>query len=140
MIANQIVVHMIGVVIWIPPLQPVASSLKTILPPPEPTVLVTLLFLGDSSSLPEIETLWVNKSEADSVPHKRVKTSNVDKEHAAKITEARLAIAMCELQVLSVQAFLKDLEVWLLKMVWFIREQFGELEQLKRVFNKLDKM
>ena len=95
--ANQIVVHSTGVVIQIPPLQLVASTSKTMPLVPDPTVLATPLFLGDSSSLPEIETLQVDKSKADSVPHKKLKTGDVDKGHTAKIAEARLAIALCKL-------------------------------------------
>ena len=94
--AKQIVVHPTGVVVQILPLQLVVLTSKTMLPAPEPTVPAMLLFLGDLSSLPKIETLWVDKSEADSVPHKRLKTDSADKEHAAKIAEARLAITMWE--------------------------------------------
>ena len=82
--------------IQILPLQLVASTLKTVLLVPDPTVPVTPLFLGDSSSLPEIETLWVNESEADSAPCKKLKTGDVDKGCTTKIAEARLANALCE--------------------------------------------
>ena len=54
--------------------------LKTVLPAPDPTVLATPLFLGDLLSLPEIETLWVNESESNSTPCKRLKTDNAGKE------------------------------------------------------------
>ena len=97
LLAKQIVVHSTGAVIRILPLQPVVSTSKTMPLAPEPTVPATPLFLGDSSSLPEIETLWVNKSEAESAPHKRLKTDNADKERTTKIAEARLVITMCEL-------------------------------------------
>ena len=110
------------------------------LPVPDPTVPATPLFLGNSSSLPKIETLQVDKSEADSVPRKKLKTGNVDKGRTTNITEARLAITLCESQVHSVQAFLKDLEVWLLQMVWFIREQIGELEWLGGILEEMDEM
>ena len=138
--ANQIVVHSTGAVIQILPLQPVASTLKTMLLAPDPTAPATPLFLGDSLSLPEIETLQVDKSKADSAPHKRLKTNNVDKEHTAKIAEARLVIAMCKSQVHSTQAFLKDLKVRSSQMAQFIREQIGELEQLKGILDKMDEM
>ena len=82
--------------IQIPPLQPVASMLKTVLPAPDPTVLATPLFLGDLSSLPEIKTLRVDESESNSVPCKRLKTDNAGKDHTTKITDARLGITMCE--------------------------------------------
>ena len=91
-------------------------------------------------SLPEIETLRINESEANSVPHKKLKTGDVDKGHTAKIAEARLVIALCELRVHSVQAFLKDLEVWLSQMVWFIREQIGVLEWLKGILDVMDEL
>ena len=94
--ANQIVVRSTGAVIQIPPLQPVTSTLKAVPPAPDPTAPATPLFLGNSSSLPEIETLRVDESESNSAPRKRLKTSNMNKEHTAKIAEARLAIAMCE--------------------------------------------
>ena len=100
----------------------------------------TALFLGDLSSLPEIKTLQVDESESDSTPRKRLKTGNANKEHTAKITEARLAIAMCESRVHSVQAFLKDLEVQLSQMVRFVREQIGELERLKGILDGMDEM
>ena len=103
-------------------------------------MLATPLFLEDSSSLPEIETLQVDKSKADSALCKRLKTGNANKERTAKITKARLAITMCELRVHSTQAFLKDLEVWLLQMVWFVREQIGELERLKGILDGMDEM
>ena len=138
--ANQIVVRSTGAVIQIPPLQPVTSTLKAVLPAPDPTAPATPLFLGDSSSLPEIETLQVDESESDSPPHKRLKTSNANKEHTAKITEARLAIAMCKSRVHSAQAFLKDLEVQLLQMARFIGEQIGELERLKGMLDGMDGM
>lgn len=64
LITNWIEVCSTGAVICIPPLQPIMSSLKTMLPP---------LFLGDSLSLPEIEVLQVNKSETNSMPCKRVR-------------------------------------------------------------------
>ena len=130
---NQIVVHFTGVVIRILPLQPVASTSKTV-------ALATPLFLGDLLSLPEIETLRINESKADSVPHKKLKTGDVDKGHTAKIAEARLVIALCELRVHSVQAFLKDLEVWLSQMVWFIGEQIGVLEWLKGILDVMDEL
>ena len=82
--------------IQIPPLQLVASTLKTVPPAPDPTVPATPLFLGDLSSLPEIETLQVDKSEADSAPCKKLKTGSMDKRHTAKIAEAKLAIALCK--------------------------------------------
>ena len=97
LLAKWIVVHSTGAVIQIPPLQLVVSMLKTVPLAPELTVPATPLFLGDSSSLPEIKTLWVDKSEAESAPHKRLKTDNTDKERTTKITEARLMITMCEL-------------------------------------------
>ena len=114
--ANRIVVHSTGAVIQILPLQPVASTSKIVLLAPDLTVPATPLFLGNLSSLPKIETLWVDKSESDSAPCKRLKTGNANKEHTAKITEARLAITMCKSQVHSAQAFLKDLEVRLSQM------------------------
>ena len=120
--ANWIVVHSTGAVIQIPPLQPVVSTLKTVPPAPDLTVPATPLFLGNLSSLPEIKTLQVDESESDSAPCKRLKTNHVDKERTTKIAEARLAIAMCELQVHSAQAFLKDLEVRSSQMAWFVRE------------------
>ena len=116
------------------------STLKTMPPVPEPTAPATPLFLGDSLSLPEIETLWVDESKVKSAPHKRLKTDNVDKEHTAKITKARLTITMCESQVLSVQAFLKDFKVQLSQMVWFVGEQIKELELLKRILDEMDEM
>ena len=122
------------------PLQPVVSTSKTVLPAPDPTVPATPLFLGNSSSLPEIKTLQVDESKANSVPRKRLKTNNADKECSAKITKARLTISMCELQVHSMQAFLKDLEVWLSQMVRFIGEQIRELEQLKGILDEMDEM
>ena len=73
------------------------STLKTVPLAPDPTVPATPLFLGNLSSLPEIETLQVDESEADSVPRKKLKTGNVDKGCTAKIAEARLAIILCEL-------------------------------------------
>ena len=69
---------------------------KTMLLVPDPTALATPLFLGDLSSLPEIETLRVDESKADSVLCKRLGTDNVDKEHTAKIAKARLTITMCK--------------------------------------------
>ena len=114
--------------------------LKTVLLVPDPTAPATPLFLGDLLCLPKIKTLWVDKSKADSVPHKRLKTNNTDKECIAKIAEARLVITMCELQVHSTQALLKDLEVWSLQKVWFIREQIRELEQLKGILDEMDEM
>ena len=138
--ANRILVCSTGVVIRIPPPQLVASTSKTVPPAPDPTVPATPLFLGDSLSLPEIETLRVDESEADSAPCKKLKTSNMDKGHTAKITEARLAIALCESRVHSMQAFLKDLEVWSSQMVRFIREQIGELEQLKGILDGMDEL
>ena len=114
--------------------------LKTMLPAPDLTAPATPLFLGDLSSLPKIETLWVDESEADSAPHKRLKTNNVDKERTTKVTEARLVITMCELQVHSAQAFLQDLEVWSSQMVQFIGEQIGELEWLKGILDEMDEM
>ena len=136
-IAKQIVVCSTGVVIQILPLQLVVLTLKTVLPVPEPTMPATPLFLGDSLSLPEIETLWVNKSETNSKPHKRMKTNNTDQGNTDKITEGKLMIALCELRVLSMQAFLKDLKVHSSQMAWFIEEQLGELKWLKRVFNEM---
>ena len=94
-------------------------------------------FLGNLLSLPEIETLWVDKNETDTTTHKRLKTDNMDQGCANKITEGKLVIALCESRVLSVQAFLKDLKVHSSQMAWFIGEQLGELEQLKRVFDKM---
>ena len=70
--------------------------LKTVLLAPDPTAPATPLFLGDSLSLPKIKTLQVNESKANSALRKRLKTDNTDKERTTKITEARLAIAMCE--------------------------------------------
>ena len=137
-VANRNVVCSTGVVIQILPLQPVASMLKTVLPAPDLTAPATPLFLGDLSSLPEIKTLWVDKSKSDSMPHKRLKTNNAGKDRTAKITNARLAIAMCESRVHSAQAFLKDLEVWLLQMVQFIGEQIRELERLKGILDEMD--
>ena len=110
------------------------------LPAPDPTVPATPLFLGDSSSLPEIETLQVDKSKANSEPCKRLKTDNMDKECTTKIAKARLTITMCQLQVHSMQAFLKDLEVWLSQMAQLIREQIRELEQLKGILDEMDEM
>ena len=138
--AIWIVVHSTGAVIQILPLQPVTLTSKTVLLAPDPTVPATPLFLGDSSSLPEIKTLWVDESESDSVPCKRLKTGNMDKGRTAKIAEARLVITMCELWVHSTQAFLKDLEVQSSQMVWFIGEQIGELEQLKGILDEMDEM
>ena len=112
--------------------------LKTMPPAPDPTVPATPLFLGDLLSLPEIETLWVDESEADSVPCKKLKTGDVDKGHTTKIPKARLVIALCESQVHSAQAFLKDLEVQSSQMAWFIREQIGELEWLKGILDEMD--
>ena len=71
---------------------------------------------------------------------KRLKTGNADKECTAKIAKARLVIAMCESQVHSTQAFLKDLEVWLSQMAWFVREQIRELEQLKGILDEIAEM
>ena len=119
-------------VIRIPPLQPVASTSKTVLLAPDPTASATPLFLGDLSSLPEIETLWVDESEADSAPCKKLKTGDMDKGRTAKITKARLAIALCESQVHSAQAFLKDLEVWSSQMVQFVREQIQAKKERKQ--------
>ena len=127
-------------VIRIPPLQPVVLTSKTVLLAPDLTVLATPLFLGDSSFLPEIETLQVDESETNSAPCKRLKTGNVNKEHTTKITEARLVITMCESRVHSAQAFLKDLEVWSSQMAWFVREQIGELERLKGILDGMDEM
>ena len=110
------------------------------LPAPDPTVPATPLFLGDSSSLPEIATLQVDESKSDSAPHKRLKTGNVDKGHTAKIAEARLAITMWSSQVHSTQAFLKDLKVWSSQMAWFIGEQIRELERLKGMLDEMDEM
>ena len=110
------------------------------LPAPDLTVLATPLFLGDSLSLPEIKTLRVDESEADSAPHKKLKTGDMDKGHTTKIAEARLAITLCESQVHSTQAFLKDLEVWSLQMAWFIGEQIGELEWLKGILDGMDEL
>ena len=109
-------------------------------PVPDPTAPATPLFLGDSSSLPKIETLRVDKSKSNSAPHKRLKTGNVNKEHTTKIAEARLTIAMCESRVHSMQAFLKDLEVWSSQMARFIGEQIGELERLKGILDGMDGM
>ena len=113
---------------------------KTVLTAPDPTVPATPRILGNSSSLPKIETLQVDKSKADSALHKRLKTNNMDKEHTAKIAEARLAIAMCKSRVYSTQAFLKDLKVWSSQMAWLVGEQIGELEQLKGILDEMDKM
>ena len=109
-------------------------------PAPDLTVPATPLFLGDSSSLPEIETLRVDESEADSAPRKKLKTGDMDKGRTAKITKARLAIALCESQVHSMQAFLKDLEVWSSQMARFVGEQIGELEQLKGILDRMDEL
>ena len=138
--ANQIVGRSTGAVIRIPPLQPLASTSKTVPPAPDPTAPATPLFLGDSSSLPEIETLRVDESESDSAPRKSLKTGNADKERTAKIAEARLAIAMCESRVHSAQAFLKDLEVRSSQMARFVGEQIGELERLKGILDGMDEM
>ena len=72
------------------------------------------------------------------MPHKRLKTNHVDKERTAKIAEARLTITMCESQVHSAQAFLKDLEVRSSQMAWFVWEQIRELEQLKGILDEMD--
>ena len=69
-----------------------------------------------------------------------MKTGNANKEHTAKIAEARLAIAMCESRVHSTQAFLKDLEVWLSQMAQFVGEQIRELERLKGILDRMDEM
>ena len=114
--------------------------LKTMLPVPDLTAPTTPLFLGDLSSLPEIETLRVNESKANSVLCKRLKTDNTDKEHTAKITEARLMIDICKLRVHSAQAFLKDLKVQSSQMVWFIGEQIRELKWLKGILYEMDEM
>ena len=74
------------------------------------------------------------------MPHKRLKTDNADKECTTKITKARLVITMYELRVHSVQVFLKDLKVWSLQMVQFIREQIRELERLKGILDEMDEM
>ena len=137
-VANWIVVRSTGVVIRILPLQLVVSTSKTVPLAPDLTVLATPLFLGNSSSLPEIKTLQVDESESDSVLHKRLKTNHTDKECTAKIAEARLTIAMCKLRVHSTQAFLKDLEVQSSQMVQFIGEQIGELERLKGILDEMD--
>ena len=113
---------------------------KIVPPAPDPTAPATPLFLGNSLSLPEIETLQVDESKSNSTPRKRLKTSNANKEHPAKIAEARLAIAMCKSQVHSMQAFLKDLEVWSSQMAQFIGEQIGELEWLKGILDGMDEM
>ena len=139
-VANWIVVRSTGAVIQILPLQLVVSMSKTMLPAPNPTALATPLFLGDLTSLPEIETLWVDESKSNSAPHKRLKTNNASKERTAKITNARLMITMCKSQVHSAQAFLKDLKVWSSQMVQFIREQIGELEWLKGILDEMDEM
>ena len=138
--ANRIVVCSTGAVIWIPPLQPVVLTLKTVLPAPDPTAPATPLFLSDLLSLPEIKTLWVDESKTDSAPCKRLKTGNVNKECTAKIAEARLVIAMCESRVHSTQAFLKDLKVWSSQMAQFVGEQIRELERLKGILDGMDKM
>ena len=109
-------------------------------PVPDLTVPATPLFLGDFSSLPEIKTLRVDESKANSAPCKKLKTSDVDKGHTAKIAKARLMIALCESQVHSAQAFLKDLEVWLSQIAQFVREQIRELERLKGILDEMDKM
>ena len=109
-------------------------------PVPDPTVPATPLFLGDLSSLPKIETLRVDESEADSVPCKKLKTGDVEKGRTTKITEARLMIALCELQVHSTQAFLKDLEVQSSQMVRFVGKQIRELEQLKGILDEMDEL
>ena len=124
--------------IQILPLQPVASTSKTMLLAPDPTMLATPLFLGDSLSLPKIETLWVDESKSNSALHKRLKTDHTDKEYTTKIAEARLMITMCKSRVHSMQAFLKDLEVRSSQMAQFIGEQIGELEQLKGILDKMD--
>ena len=126
--------------IQILPFQLVASTLKTVLPAPDLTAPATPLFLGDSSSLPKIKTLQVNKSKANSALRKRLKTNNTDMEHTVKIAEHRLTITMCELQVHSAQAFLQDLEVRSSQMVQFIGEQIGELEWLKGILDGMDRM
>ena len=135
--SNWIVVCLTGVVIWIPPLQPVASSSKTVLPLPEPTIPAMLLFLGDSLSLPEIKTLLVNESKTESVPHKKVKTEAMDKGCTDKITDAKNMIILCKSCVLAVQLFCKELEACTSQMMQFIREQLGELEWVKRVLDKM---
>ena len=111
---------------------------KTVPLAPDLTVPATPLLLGNSLSLPKIETLQVDESESDSAPHKRLKTDHADKECTAKIAKARLAIAMCKLRVHSTQAFLKDLEVQSSQMVQFIGEQIGELERLKGILDEMD--
>ena len=94
--ANQIVVRSTGAVIQILPLQLVASMSKTVPLAPDLTAPATPLFLGNLSSLPKIETLQVDESEADSAPRKKLKTGDVDKGRTANIAEARLAIALCK--------------------------------------------
>ena len=131
--ANWIVVRSTGAVIWILPLQPVVSTSTIVLP-------ATPLFLEDSSSLPKIETLQVDESKADSALCKRLKTGNANKERTTKIAKARLTIAMCESQVHSAQAFLKDLEVQSSQIARFIGEQIGELERLKGILDGMDEM
>ena len=116
------------------------STSKTVPPAPDPTVPATPLFLGDSSSLPEIETLQVDESEADSAPCKKLKTGNVDKGCTVKIAKARFTITLCESRVHSVQAFLKDLEVQSSQMARFIEEQIGELERLKGILDGMDEL
>ena len=71
--------------------------LKIMPPVPDPTAPATPLFLGNSLSLPKIETLQVDESEVDSAPHKKLKIGDVDKGCTTKIAEARLMIALCEL-------------------------------------------
>ena len=121
----------------IPPRQPVASSSKTVPPPPEPTAPTTPLFLGDSSPLPEIETLRVDESETDSAPRKKAKIEAADKGRAAKSTDAKHAIALCESRVLAVQSFCKDLEARTSQMMRFVGEQLGQLERVKRALDEV---
>ena len=79
-------------------------------------------------------------TEADSVPCKKLKTGDVEKGCTTKIAKARLVIALCELQVHSMQAFLKDLEVQSSQMVQFIGEQIRELERLKGILDEMDEL
>ena len=94
--ADQTVSCPTGLTIWIQPLQPSVSSSKTVLPPPEPSMLATPLFLGDSSSLSKIEALWVDKSETDSTLCKRAKTDSMDKECKAQIADAKHTFMLCK--------------------------------------------
>ena len=95
------------------------------------------MFLDDSSSLPEIEILRVDESEADSAPRKKAKTENADSERAGRIADAKLEIALCESRVLAAQAFFKELEARSSQMARYVAEQLGELERVRGVLDEL---